>query len=106
MYLGTIVESAPRAALFERPRHPYTRALLASVPEPNPQRRHALGVLSGDVPSPVNVPTGCRFHPRCAEAMEKCRSVAPVSLEVAPGHSVACHLYGPSESDGGTRRQR
>jgi peptide/nickel transport system ATP-binding protein/oligopeptide transport system ATP-binding protein len=106
MYLGKIVEAAPRHALFERPLHPYTRALLASVPEPNPQKRHALGVLSGDVPSPVNVPPGCRFHPRCAEAMEKCRSVMPVSLEVAPGHSVACHLYGPPQSDDSTSGDR
>jgi peptide/nickel transport system ATP-binding protein/oligopeptide transport system ATP-binding protein len=106
MYLGKIVEAAPRHALFERPLHPYTRALLASVPEPNPQKRHALGVLSGDVPSPVNVPAGCRFHPRCAEAMEKCRSVMPVSLEVAAGHSVACHLYGPPQNDDGAREER
>lgn len=93
MYLGKIVEAAPRNALFERPLHPYTRALLTSVPQPDPSKRHALVVLSGDVPSPVNVPGGCRFHPRCPEVMEQCRHVAPPSVEVEPGHSVVCHLY-------------
>ncbi len=93
MYLGKIVETASRAVLFERPLHPYTRALLTSVPRPDPRRRHALVVLSGDVPSPVNVPGGCRFHPRCPEVMEQCRHVAPPSVEVEPGHAVACHLY-------------
>ena len=104
MYLGKIVEAAPRNALFERPLHPYTRALLASVPKPDPRKRHAMGVLSGDVPSPVNVPQGCRFHPRCAEVMEKCRHVEPSSLEVEPGHSVACHLYGVSTGEAGKTR--
>jgi oligopeptide/dipeptide ABC transporter ATP-binding protein len=93
MYLGKIVEAAPRAALFERPLHPYTRALVTSVPRPDPRKRHSLVVLSGDVPSPVNVPRGCRFHPRCPEVMERCRHVAPPSVEVEPGHSVVCHLY-------------
>jgi len=99
MYLGKIVEAAPRQALFDRPLHPYTRALLASVPRPDPGKRHTLGVLSGDVPSPVNVPTGCRFHPRCPEMMEECRHVEPSSLEVEPGHWVACHLYGAAKSE-------
>jgi oligopeptide/dipeptide ABC transporter ATP-binding protein len=93
MYLGKIVEAAPRSALFERPLHPYTRALLNSVPQPDPSKRHALVVLSGDVPSPVNVPGGCRFHPRCPEVMEHCRHTAPPTVEVEPGHSVVCHLY-------------
>ncbi len=101
MYLGKIVEAAPRNALFERPLHPYTRALLASVPKPDPQKRHTLGVLSGDVPSPVNVPEGCRFHPRCPEVMERCRHVVPSSLEVEPGHWVACHLYNGVKSEEG-----
>ncbi len=98
MYLGKIVEAAPRQALFERPLHPYTRALLASVPKPDPGKRHTLGVLSGDVPSPVNVPTGCRFHPRCPEMKEECRHVVPSGVEVEPGHWVACHLYSPEKS--------
>ena len=98
MYLGKIVEAAPRQALFERPLHPYTRALLASVPKPDPGKRHTLGVLSGDVPSPVNVPPGCRFHPRCPEVMDECRHVEPAGVEVEPGHWVACHLYSPGKS--------
>ena len=98
MYLGKIVEAAPRQALFERPLHPYTRALLASVPKPDPGKRHTLGVLSGDVPSPVNVPSGCRFHPRCPEVMDECRHVEPAGVEVEPGHWVACHLYSPGKS--------
>jgi len=93
MYLGKIVETAPRSVLFERPLHPYTKALLTSVPQPDPSKRHALVVLSGDVPSPVNVPGGCRFHPRCPVVMEQCRHVPPPSVEVEPGHSVVCHLY-------------
>jgi peptide/nickel transport system ATP-binding protein/oligopeptide transport system ATP-binding protein len=73
MYLGKIVETAPKAALFKHPLHPYTRALLTSVPKPDPGKRHTLEVLSGDVPSPVNVPSGCRFHPRCPEMTRVCR---------------------------------
>jgi oligopeptide/dipeptide ABC transporter ATP-binding protein len=94
MYLGKIVETAPRTVLFGRPLHPYTRALLTSVPRPDPRQRHALVALSGDVPSPVNVPGGCHFHPRCPEVMERCRQVAPPCVEVEPGHPVVCHLYG------------
>ncbi len=99
MYLGKIVEAAPRNVLFERPLHPYTRALLTSVPQPDPSKRHALVVLSGDVPSPVNVPGGCRFHPRCPEVMDHCRNVAPPIVRVEPGHWVACHLYGAAKSE-------
>jgi peptide/nickel transport system ATP-binding protein/oligopeptide transport system ATP-binding protein len=101
MYLGKIVETAPRNVLFERPLHPYTRALLTSVPRPDPRKRHTLVALSGDVPSPVNVPGGCRFHPRCPEAMERCRHVAPPSVEVEPGHSVVCHLYAGAANGNG-----
>ena len=93
MYLGRIVESASRDELFKRPLHPYTQALLAAVPRPDPGRRHALNELSGDVPSPVNVPRGCPFHPRCPKAMRICREVAPVSVEASAAHRVACHLY-------------
>ncbi len=99
MYLGKIVEAAPRNVLFGRPLHPYTRALLTSVPQPDPSKRHALVVLSGDVPSPVNVPCGCRFHPRCPEVMEHCRHVAPSVVRVEPGHWVTCHLYGATKSE-------
>lgn len=101
MYLGKIVEAAPRNALFARPLHPYTRALLVSVPKADPRKRHTLGVLSGDVPSPINIPAGCRFHPRCPEVKEECRHIVPASQEVEPGHWVACHLYGAAKSGEG-----
>ena len=98
MYLGKIVEKAPKLLLFGHPLHPYTRALLTSVPRPDPQKRHALGILAGDVPSPVNVPRGCRFHPRCAERMGVCGQLEPSAVEVEKGHWVACHLY-PSKDN-------
>jgi oligopeptide/dipeptide ABC transporter ATP-binding protein len=94
MYLGKIVETASKTSLFERPLHPYTQALLTSVPKPDPQKRHTLAVLSGDVPSPINVPAGCRFHPRCPQVKEECSRLAPPTIEVEPEHWVACHLYG------------
>jgi peptide/nickel transport system ATP-binding protein/oligopeptide transport system ATP-binding protein len=94
MYLGKILEQAPKEALFARPLHPYTRALMAALPQPNPEKRHVLGVLQGDVPSPVNVPKGCRFHPRCPEIMDSCSKVEPVLREMKGGHWVACHRCG------------
>jgi peptide/nickel transport system ATP-binding protein len=98
MYLGKIVETASRMSLFERPLHPYTQALLTSVPKPDPQKRHTLAVVSGDVPSPINVPTGCRFHPRCPQMKEECSRLAPSYIEVEREHWVACHLYGAVDS--------
>jgi oligopeptide/dipeptide ABC transporter ATP-binding protein len=94
MYLGKIVESAPAAELYAQPRHPYTQALLASAPEPDPGRRRQRVVLPGEVPSPIDPPPGCAFHPRCPFATEICRREVPV-LETKPGvshaHRVACH---------------
>jgi oligopeptide/dipeptide ABC transporter ATP-binding protein len=98
MYLGNIVETAPKNSLYQNPLHPYTRALMASLPQPDPQKRHTLAVLKGDVPSPVNVPTGCRFHPRCPEVMEQCSRLTPPFIEMDTGHRVACHLYEPKNS--------
>jgi oligopeptide/dipeptide ABC transporter ATP-binding protein len=95
MYLGRIVETAPREALFFGARHPYTQALLAAVPEPVPGRRRARHVARGDVPSPARPPSGCHFHPRCPLAVEACAREAPAARQVAPGHSVACHLVQP-----------
>ena len=92
MYLGKIVEIAARAALFETPRHPYTEALLAAVPVSHPRARRARTVLTGDVPSPINPPTGCRFHTRCPIAVARCRQEEPPLLVDASGHGVACHL--------------
>jgi len=92
MYLGRIVEEAPTEALFERPLHPYTQALRASVPPPDPALAWRPPVLAGDPPSPVAVPAGCRFHPRCPFAEARCRAEVPLLRELAPGHRVACHL--------------
>ncbi len=92
MYLGRIVEEAETASLFERPLHPYTQALHASVPAPDPALAWRPPVLPGEPPSPVEIPAGCRFHPRCPFAEARCRAEAPALREVFPGHRVACHL--------------
>lgn len=94
MYLGFVVESAPCADLFRSPLHPYTRALMACAPEPDPARRKSLDVLDGDVPSPVNLPPGCPFAPRCPEAAPRCATERPPLREVAPGHAARCHKHG------------
>jgi oligopeptide transport system ATP-binding protein len=90
MYLGRIVELADNADLFEKPLHPYTEALLAAAPVPEPGRKRRRPILQGDVPSPINPPSGCRFHTRCPYALPECRTIDPPLLEVAPGHHVAC----------------
>ena len=94
MYLGRIVEVTDRRRLFTSPLHPYTEALLSSVPVPDPggARRKRL-ILEGDVPSPISPPSGCHFHPRCPRAMERCRVEAPELHEERPGHFVSCHLH-------------
>ncbi|HZL99051.1 MAG TPA: dipeptide ABC transporter ATP-binding protein [Planctomycetota bacterium] len=92
MYLGKIVEVGPTAAIFERPLHPYTVALLSAVPVADPARKRTRILLGGDVPSPLNPPPGCPFHPRCPVVMDRCRTQAPPLREVGGGHSYVCHL--------------
>ena len=91
MYLGKIVEISTREIIFNAASHPYTIALLSAVPNPNPNARRERILLKGDVPSALNPPSGCRFHPRCAYADKQCSVVEPELVEVAPGHFVACH---------------
>jgi oligopeptide transport system ATP-binding protein len=95
MYLGELVEIASRIELYHNPLHPYTRALLSAVPIPNPtveaRREHI--ILKGEVPSPLNPPQGCHFHPRCESAMEDCYIHKPEMKEISPGHFVTCHRY-------------
>ncbi len=94
MYLGKIVELAPAVELYEKPNHPYTQALLASIPLPDPEqtRDRERIALRGEVPTPLNPPAGCRFHTRCPYVMEKCKITEPTFKEVAPGHFSACFL--------------
>jgi oligopeptide/dipeptide ABC transporter ATP-binding protein len=93
MYLGKIVELANRTQLFENPGHPYTKALLPLCPIPDPDSRIEQVPLKGEIPSPVNPPSGCRFHPRCPEATEICGHQGPELVQIEPGHQVACHLF-------------
>lgn len=95
MYLGEIVETGPTREVMQAPRHPYTQALMSAVPRVHPQARRQRIVLKGDLPSPIHPPAGCKFHTRCPEAMDRCRTEAPVSLAMnADGsHRVTCFLY-------------
>ena len=100
MYLGRLAELAPSSALFAEPLHPYTRALLSAVPEPNPRAPRNRQRLVGEVPSPLNPPQGCRFHPRCPLARDLCKTSVPDWREVAAGHHVACHaVTGPGRTN-------
>ena len=91
MYLGWLIELADKQALYRDPLHPYTQALLSAAPVPDPHAKKNRILLSGDVPSPINPPAGCSFHPRCRESRERCSAEAPVFRELAPGRWVACH---------------
>ncbi len=92
MYLGKIVEMGHKEPLFRNPMHPYTQALLSAIPVPNPERERKRIELAGEVPSAIDIPTGCRFHPRCAYRTDKCSKEEPQLIEVEKGHFVACHL--------------
>jgi peptide/nickel transport system ATP-binding protein len=93
MYLGKIVELAESIELYRNPRHPYTRALLSAVPTTDPGTRKERMLLPGDVPSPINPPPGCAFHPRCPFAEERCKREEPLLTAAASGHAVACHVF-------------
>ena len=97
MYLGRIVELAPRDQIFAQPQHPYTEALMAAAPIADPRARSARLVIEGDVPSPMNPPPGCHFHTRCPYAEARCKVEDPPLQEIAPGHVVACHLRTPAK---------
>jgi peptide/nickel transport system ATP-binding protein len=92
MYVGKIVESAPKSQLFTSPLHPYTEALMSAVPQPDPRAKKKRIVLEGELPSPENPPNGCYFHPRCAYAQQVCRDETPELEEIRPGHFARCHF--------------
>ena len=92
MYLGEIVEIATRDEIFAHPRHPYTKALMSAAPQPDPRAKKDRIILEGDVPSPANPPSGCRFHTRCPYAFDRCSAEAPVLRPASPSHKFACHL--------------
>ncbi len=98
MYLGRIVELSTKERIFSRPLHPYTEALMAAAPIADPRARRERLVIEGDVPSPMNPPSGCHFHTRCPHAVARCKTESPPLLEVAPGHVVACHLRGKDDA--------
>jgi oligopeptide/dipeptide ABC transporter ATP-binding protein len=106
MYLGRIVEQATAGTLYETPLHPYTQALIAAIPDPDPQKKNVSPpMLSGDVPSPINPPPGCHFHPRCLYARDRCRRETPVLEAFSasdPCHRVACHFAGRLDGGGDT----
>lgn len=93
MYLGSLVEYADTDRLFEKPLHPYTKALFSAIPMPDPNHKMERVILEGGIPSPANPPAGCKFHTRCSNCMEVCTHTAPEWQEVEPGHFCACHLY-------------
>jgi peptide/nickel transport system ATP-binding protein len=93
MYLGKLVEIAPKSELYANPLHPYTQALLSAIPVINPENKKERIILQGDVPSPINPPTGCRFCSRCFKELDQCKHKAPELKEVSPGHWVSCHLF-------------
>jgi oligopeptide/dipeptide ABC transporter ATP-binding protein len=98
MYLGRVVEIGPTEQVLKRPGHPYTKALLSVVPVPNPRLRRERIILHGETPNPIDLPSGCRFHPRCPVAEARCREVDPAFVTIGPGHEAACLLLGEGAS--------
>jgi oligopeptide/dipeptide ABC transporter ATP-binding protein len=92
MYLGKIVEVADREEFFRNPRHPYSQALISAIPEPNPKLKRERIILTGDIPSPIDPPKGCRFHTRCPFVMEQCRVEEPKLVDIGSDHFVSCHI--------------
>jgi len=93
MYLGRVVETGPAEEIYDSPLHPYTRALIAAIPEMDPRQTHRAALVGGEIPSPRNPPSGCHFHPRCRFAVADCRTIDPVLEEAGPGRWVACHQW-------------
>jgi peptide/nickel transport system ATP-binding protein len=92
MYLGRIVEIGPTMEILQKPQHPYTKALLSVIPVPNPRMRRERVILQGETPNPINLPSGCRFHPRCPVAMELCKTSDPKLFKISNKHQAACLL--------------
>ena len=99
MYLGHLMEKAPKEEMFANPMHPYTKALLSAAPVPDPDVKMNRIILEGDIPSPANPPAGCKFHTRCRECMERCKTEQPQLVEYKPEHFVACHLYDKDKTE-------
>jgi len=93
LYLGTVMEIAPKAELFKHHYHPYTESLISASPEPSTAKRKGRIILTGEIPSPINPPSGCKFHTRCFKCMERCKTEEPALREIETGHFVRCHLY-------------
>ena len=99
MYLGRIVETGSVSEVFDNPVHPYTKALLAAVPVPDPEHKRTRIILPGDVPSPLHPPSGCHFHPRCPDATDACAKRSQCLVDVTPGHLAACHVHAPENAN-------
>jgi oligopeptide/dipeptide ABC transporter ATP-binding protein len=99
MYLGRLVEISDKTRIFESPLHPYTQALMEAIPKPDPDQPSGLKSAPGEIGNPANPPSGCAFHPRCAQCMDVCRTTRPELINVGQGHYVACHLYTPAPSE-------
>lgn len=94
MYLGSIVEIADKEQIFDNPQHPYTMSLMAAIPKPDPNEKMEMEMIKGEIPSNVNLPSGCKFHPRCPFAKDICKEKDPEAKEIAPDHFVKCHFAG------------